>query len=97
MNIVPTGPPRPVVQISGGDEPGGPSNLGPEASLNIQYTEAMAYPTPHIWWNLSKALKALFQFCSRERPFGFGTASQMSHYYTRTVLGLLFRVRECML
>jgi len=34
-------------QISGGDEPGGPSNLGPEASLNIQYTEAMAYPT-HI-------------------------------------------------
>ncbi len=29
------------------------------------------------WWNLSKALKALFQFRSSKRPFVFGMANDM--------------------
>ncbi|KAF8258398.1 peptidase S8/S53 domain-containing protein [Lactarius quietus] len=38
-----------VEQINGGGYD--PSNPGREANLNIQYTEAMTYPTPHIYYS----------------------------------------------
>ncbi|KAH9166378.1 subtilisin-like protein [Lactarius sanguifluus] len=38
-----------VVKIRGGEY--NPSNPASEASLNIQYTSAIAYPTPHIFYS----------------------------------------------
>ncbi|KAH8990978.1 subtilisin-like protein [Lactarius akahatsu] len=38
-----------VVKIGGGGD--NPSNPTSEASLNIQYTSAIAYPTPHIFYS----------------------------------------------
>ncbi|KAI9433332.1 subtilisin-like protein [Lactarius indigo] len=38
-----------VTQINGGGND--PSNPGFEANLDIQYAEAMAYPTPHIYYS----------------------------------------------
>ncbi|KAF8258401.1 peptidase S8/S53 domain-containing protein [Lactarius quietus] len=38
-----------VEKVNGGDYD--PSNPGVEANLDIQYSEAMAYPTPHIYYS----------------------------------------------
>ncbi|KAH9167160.1 subtilisin-like protein [Lactarius sanguifluus] len=39
-----------VVKIKGGEY--NPNNPASEASLNIQYTSAIAYPTPHIFYSI---------------------------------------------
>ncbi len=43
-----------VIQVNGGEyEPSHPSE-DPEANLDIQYAEAMAYPTPHIFYSTAR-------------------------------------------